>query len=464
MRRTKILLMCCAFVMLQTAYGASTPPVKAAKAVLPAKAVSPDAQRPNSQQPDPQQQVAVIDSVVAVVNDDVITRHELDDRVREVVRQLQKQDTPLPAADVLEKQILERMINDMLQAQFARETGVRVDDVQLNQAITRIAQQNNFPSSAEFRAKLEADGVDFMKFREEIRGEIISTRLREREIESKIVISDGEVDNYLANKARMGNAGEEFHLAHILVVVPEQASAEKIQAARERAGQALSQLKSGTGFAQVAAGSSDAKDALKGGDLGWLPGDRIPPLFANELQNLQPGQTTAVLRSPSGFHILKLLEKRSGNAPVVITQTHARHILIKTSEIVSESEAKSRLMEIKQRIEGGADFATQAKRYSQDGSAQQGGDLDWLSPGQTVPEFEEAMNKLQPGQTGAVQTQFGWHLIQVLERRNTDVSEQQKRQQARVAIGTFKSDEQYQDWLRQLRDRAFVEYRLEEKK
>lgn len=445
--------------MLQTAYGAGTPPVKDAKAVPPTKTVLPDSQRS-----DPLPQVAVIDSVVAVVNDDVITRHELDDRVREVVRQLQKQDTPLPAADVLEKQILERMINDMLLAQYAKETGVRVDDVQLNQAITRIAQQNNFPSLAEFRAKLEADGVDFMKFREEIRGEIISTRLREREIESKLVISDGEVDNYLANKAKMGNAGEEFHLAHILVVVPEQASAEKIQAARERAEQALSQLKSGTDFAQVAAGSSDAKDALKGGDLGWLPGDRIPPLFANELQNLKPGQTTAVLRSPSGFHILKLVEKRSGNAPVVITQTHARHILIKTSEIVSESEAKSRLMEIKQRIEGGADFADQAKRYSQDGSAQQGGDLDWVSPGQTVPEFEEAMNKLKPGQMAAVQSQFGWHLIQVLERRNTDVSEQQKRQQARVAIGTFKSDEQFQDWLRQLRDRAFVEYRLEEKK
>jgi peptidyl-prolyl cis-trans isomerase SurA len=462
--RTKTLLMCYGFIMMQTAYGASTPPVKDAKAVPPTKTISPDAQRSNSQQTDPQQQVAVIDSVVAVVNDDVITRHELDDRVREVVHQLQKQDTPLPPADVLEKQILERMINDMLLAQYAKETGMRVDDVQLNQAITRIAQQNSFPSLAEFRAKLEADGVDFIKFREEIRGEIISTRLREREIESKLVISDGEVDNYLANKAKMGNAGEEFHLAHILVVVPEQASAEKIQAARERAEQALSQLKSGKDFAQVAAGSSDAKDALKGGDLGWLPGDRIPPLFANELQNLKPGQTTAVLRSPSGFHILKLVEKRSANAPVVITQTHARHILIKTSEIVPEAEAKKQIMEIKQRIEGGADFAEQAKRYSQDGSAQQGGDLDWLSPGQTVPEFEEAMNKLQPGQMGVVQTQFGWHLIQVLERRNTDVSEQQKRQQARVAIGTFKSDEQYQDWLRQLRDRAFVEYRLEEKK
>jgi len=409
---------------------------------------------------DVQQAVAVIDSVVAVVNDDVITRYELDDRMRDVVRQLKKQGTPLPAPGVLERQLLERMITEMLQMQFARESGVRVDDTQLDQAITRIAQQNNFPSLTEFRAKLEADEVDFKKFREEIRSEIISTRLREREVDSKLVISDTEVDNYLANKARTGGSEEEFHLAHILVVVPEQASAEKIQAARDRAEQALKQLKGGADFAQVAAGNSDAKDALKGGDLGWRPGDGIPALFMNELRNMQPGQTTPVLRSPSGFHILKLVEKRSGKAAVVITQTHARHILIKTSEIVSEKEARNRLMEIKKRIEGGADFADQAKRYSQDGSAQHGGDLDWLSPGQTVPEFEDAMSKLQPNMIGVVQTQFGWHLIQVLERRSADISEQQRRQQARVAIGTFKSDEQYQDWLRQLRDRAFVEYRI----
>lgn len=410
---------------------------------------------------DPQKQVAVIDAVVAVVNDDVITRLELDDRLRVVVRQLQKQGTPLPAPEVLEKQILERMITDMLQAQFAKESGIRVDDTQLDLAITRIAQQNNFPDLAEFRAKLESEGVDFKKFREEIRSEIISTRLREREVEGKLIISDSEVDSYLANKAKAGNEEEEFHLAHILVVVPEQASAEKIQASRERAEQAWSQLKGGADFAQVAAGYSDANDALKGGDLGWRSNDRIPPLFMNELQKLQSGQTTAILRSPTGFHIIKLVEKRSGSAPVVITQTHARHILIKTSEIVPEAEARKRIMEIKQRIEGGADFAEQAKRYSQDGSAQQGGDLDWLSPGQTVPEFEDAVNKLKPGMMDAVQTQFGWHLIQVVERRNTDVSEQQKRQQARMAIGTFKSDELYQDWLRQLRDRAFVEYRLE---
>ncbi|OFZ67631.1 MAG: molecular chaperone SurA [Betaproteobacteria bacterium RBG_16_56_24] len=446
--RITALMMCYALCALQNAYGADSPAAGGTR------------KTPSS--PDPQQQAGVIDSVVAVVNDDVITRHELDDHLRVVVRQLQKQGTPLPAPDVLERQILERMITDMLQAQYAKENGVRVNDTQLDLAITRIAQQNDFKSSVEFRARLEADGVDYKKFREEIRSEIISTRLREREVESKLAISDSEVDNYLANKARAGNAGDEFHLAHILVVVPEQASAEKIQAARERAEKALGELRRGADFAQVAAGISDAKDALKGGDLGWRQADRIPPLFLNELQNLQLGQATAVLRSPNGFHILKLIEKRSGDAPVVITQIHTRHILIKTSEIVPESEARSRLMEIKQRIEDGADFAEQARRYSQDGSAQQGGDLDWISPGQTVPEFEEEMNKLKPGQMGIVQTQFGWHLIQVLQRRNTDISVQQQRQQARVAIGTFKSDELYQDWLRQLRDRAFVEYRLED--
>jgi peptidyl-prolyl cis-trans isomerase SurA len=453
----KFLMMWCVLFTVQVAHAADSPPAKPAMATTQAE----KSVRPSH---DPQQQVGDIDSVVAVVNDDVITRNELDDRVREVVRQLQRRNTPLPSEDVLQKQILERMITDMLQRQYARENGIRVDDTQLNLAITRIAQQNKFPSLDAFRAKLEADGVDYRKFREEIRSEIISTRLRKREVESKLVISEREVDDYLANKARIGSAGEEFHLAHILVVVPEQASAAKIQAAREKAEQALNKLNGGADFAQVAASVSDAKDALKGGDLGWHSGNTIPPLFLNVLQNMKPGQVSAVLRSSSGFHILKLLGKRSANAPVVITQTHARHILIKTSEIMPEAEAKKRILEIEQRIEAGADFAEQAKRYSQDGSAQQGGDLGWLSPGETVPEFEEEMNKLKPGQMGVVQSQFGWHLIQVLARRNTDVSEQQKRQQARIAIATFKSDEQFQDWLRQLRDRAFIEYRLKENK
>lgn len=399
-----------------------------------------------------------IDAVVVVVNNDVITQNQLRDKLLTTEAQLKAQGTPLPAHDVLQKQMLERMISDMLQLQFAAESGIRVDDSQLDLAISRIAEQNKFSSLGEFRDRLRKDGIDYEQYREEIRNEMTFTRVREREIESKLTISDGEVDAYLANQAKMGNNKEEFHLAHILVVVPEQASADKIKASLARADQAYKQLQAGADFAQVAAGTSDAKDALKGGDLGWRASDRLPPAFLEILNKLKPGEHTEVMRSTSGFHILKLIAKRNANAPVVITQTHARHILIKTSEIMPEAEAKKRIMEIKQRIEAGADFAAQAKRYSEDGSAQQGGDLDWLSPGQTVAGFEDVMNKLQPGQIGVAQTQFGWHLIQVMERRDTDVSEQQKRQQARSAIGTFKSDELYQDWLRQLRDRAFIEY------
>jgi peptidyl-prolyl cis-trans isomerase SurA len=304
--------------------------------------------------------------------------------------------------------------------------------------------------------------VDFKKFREEIRSEIIATRLREREVDSKLVISDSEIENYLATQDKQPDKGEEYQLAHILVLVPEQASADKIQASRQRAEQALEQLRGGAEFAQIAAEFSDAKDALQGGSLGWRPADRVPALFLDALQKMHHGEISPILRSPNGFHILKLVEQRSKGIPQVITQTHARHILIKTSELVSENEAKNRLLEIKLRIETGADFAEQAKRYSEDGSAAQGGDLGWISPGDTVPEFEDAMNALQEGQvSGAVQSGFGSHLIQVLERRNADVSVEQKKQQARMAIRTFKSDEAYQDWLRQLRDRAYVEYRLD---
>jgi len=410
---------------------------------------------------DTQKQILPIDEIMVIVNDDVVTRHELDARLAVIVSQLKKQGTPLPEAAVLEKQILERMIGDLLQQQFAKETGLKIDDVQLDKAILRIAQQNKIESLASFRAKIEQDGVDFNKFREEIRTEILTSRLREREIESKLVISDNEIDNYINNQSKQVGKGEEFNLAHIMVVVPEQASAEKIQTYRQRAEQALAKLNSGAPFAQVAAGYSDTPDALKqGGNLGWRAADRLPAMYVDAIQKLHPGELSGILRSPNGFHIIKLIDKRSKDAPVVISQTHARHILIKTSELVPESEAKSRLAEVKQRIDKGADFADQAKLYSEDGSAPQGGDLGWLSPGDTVPEFEGAMDALKVGQiSGLVQSGFGWHLIQVLERRNADVSVEQKKMQARNAIRSFRSEEAFQDWLRQLRDRAFIEYR-----
>ena len=417
-----------------------------------------------SEKIDPQKQSTQIDRIVAVVNDDVITRHELNNHLDAVTKQLQKQGTALPAQSALERQVLERMIIEMLQTQFAKETGVHVDDTQLDKALQSIAQENKFATLADFRDRLAKDGVDFKKFREEIRNEIVTTRLREREVDSKLVISDGEIDNYLATQAKLPGKGEEYQLAHILVVVPEQASADKIQASRERAGKALARLQEGADFGQVAAEFSDAKDAMQGGSLGLRSTDRIPTLFLDALQKMHPGEVSPVLRSPNGFHILKLVEKRSKDVPFVITQTHVRHILIKTSELVPESEAKIRLLEIKQRLETGSDFAGQAKRYSEDGSASQGGDLGWISPGETVPEFEKAMDALKVGEmSGVVQSGFGWHLIQVLERRNADVSVEQKKQQARLAIRSFKSEEAYQDWLRQLRDRAYVEYHLDDK-
>ncbi|MFZ2163168.1 MAG: peptidylprolyl isomerase [Sideroxyarcus sp.] len=407
----------------------------------------------------PQTQGTPIDRIQVVVNDDVITHRELEDRTASVTRMLQRQKTMLPDRSVLERQVLERMITELLQAQFAKDVGLRVDDTMLDKTILRIAQQNKFDSVGAFRAKLEQDGTDFKEFREEIRNEMISVRLREREVDSKLVISETEVDNYLTNQARQEGKGEELQLAHIMVIVPEQASADKIQSFRTRAEQALGKLRGGAPFSQIAAGYSDAQDALKGGELGWRTADRLPPIFAEALLKMKPGEVSEVLRSPNGFHILKLLDRRSKDAPVVVTQTHARHILVKTSELVSEGDAKSRLLEIKQRIDKGANFAEQARLHSEDGSAPQGGDLGWLSPGETVPEFENAMDALKTGQVSSlVQSGFGWHLIQVLERRNTDVTVEQKRQRARMSIRTVKSDEAFQDWLRQLRDRAFIEY------
>ncbi len=405
-------------------------------------------------------QALPIDRIVAIVSSDVITQIELSNRLVVVEQQLKSQGTPLPAPELLKAQMLERMIVNLLQIQFARETGVRVDDTQLDKSLRRIAQENKFSSLAEFRARLEEDGVNFKNFREEIRNEIIFTRLREREVENKLAISESEIDSFLANQNRQTGKNEEYHLAHILVRIPEQASADKIQASRTRAEKALAELLGGTDFGQVAAGFSDAPDALQGGNLGWRTADRIPGIFLDVLQKIQPNNVSPILNSPNGFHILKLIERRSKDAPIVITQTHVRHILIKTSEWMSETDAKKILLDIKKRIDQGADFVEQAKQFSEDGSAVQGGDLGWISPGETVPEFESTMQKLKPGEiSDAVQSGFGWHLIQVLERRSADVTVEQKRQRAHQAIRAFKADEAYQDWLRQLRDRAYIEYR-----
>lgn len=401
------------------------------------------------------------DRIIAVVNDEVITLNELRQRLDSVVSQLRRQGTPLPPADVLEKQMLERMVVDKVQVQFAKDNGIRIDDGQLDMALNRIAANNKMTLS-QFRQTLEKDGVSFLKFREEIRQEIMMARLKEREVDAKLLISEGEIDNYLAGDGAGGSA-EEFQVAHILVRAPESASPEQLQKLKAKTEQILDRLKRGEDFAQVAAAYSDAPDALQGGNLGFRSLNRMPNIFAEAVQKMQPSQLSPVIRSPNGFHIVKLVAKKGGASIPAVQQTHARHILIKVNEVVSEAEAKRKLQAVKERLDHGGDFAELARLYSQDGSAPKGGDLDWLYPGDTVPEFERAMDALKVGEVSQpVQSMFGWHLIQVLERRVQDVSQDRQRAIARNALRERKSDEAYQDWLRQLRDRAYVEYRWEE--
>jgi len=402
------------------------------------------------------------DRIVAVVGDEVITQYDLRQRLASALKQLQKQNTNLPPQDVLERQLLERMIMDRVQMQFARETGLKVDDAQLDQAITKVAANNKL-TPQQFKAALEKDGVNYAAFREEIRGELTMVRLREREVDSKIVISDGEIDMYLANQASTGG-GEEYHLAHILLRAPESASPEALQKLRLRGEQALKRAREGASFAELTATFSDAPDALQGGDLGWRPIDRLPQLYAESAARMQPGDVSDLLRSSAGFHILKLVAKRGGSGPVSVQQTHARHILIRVNEVVSETEARRKMENLRERLVNGGDFAELARLYSQDGSAGKGGDLGWVSPGDTVPEFERAMDALKDNEVSpVVQTPFGMHLIQVIERRSRDVSEDRKRAVARQALRERKLEEAYQDWLRQIRDRAYVENRLDEK-
>ena len=405
-------------------------------------------------------QVIEADRIIAVVNDEVITLNELKARIAAVERQLRQQGTQMPPRDVLEKHILERLIVDRVQIQFARETGLRIDDAQLDQTLARIADGNRM-DLAQFRASLEQDGIPWAKFREDIRNEIIVSRIREREVDSKIVVSEGEIDNFLESAGAAGS--EEYNLGHILLRVPEQAKPEQLVRLKARAEDIISQLRGGADFAQLAASYSDAPDGLSGGMMGWRPLERLPSLFAEVVPKLKPGEVSDAVRSPAGYHILKLIDRRGGAIKAQpVEQTHARHILIKTSELVSESEAKRRLVGLKERITHGAEFAELARLHSNDLSAAKGGDLGWLSPGDTVPEFERAMNSLKPGEVGEpVKSPFGWHLIQVIERR-MDTSKERVRQSARLALRERKADEAYQDWLRQMRDRAYVEYRLED--
>jgi peptidyl-prolyl cis-trans isomerase SurA len=404
------------------------------------------------------------DRIVAVVNSEAITLNELRARMAIVERQLRGQGVQLPPRDVFEKQLLERMIIDRAQMQFAKENGLPVSDGEVDTALRRIADGNHL-SVADFRKALENDGITWDKFREDIRQEITLSRLRDREVDNRLTISEDEIDGYLENLAKAGGSGDMVQVAHIIVRVPEQANAMQLERSRNRAMQAAEQLKAGEEFGRVAAAFSDAPDGLVGGIMETRPLDRLPSLYADAVRRLAPGDTSAILRSPAGFHIVRLIARQGGAGQMQsLKQTRARHILIKVNELLSDSEARQRALVLKERLDNGADFAELARLHSTDLSAAKGGDLGWLYQGDTVPEFERAMDALKIGAISEpVRSPFGWHLIQVQERRTEDASKERQRQMARQALRERKSDEAYLEWLRQLRDRVYVEYRLEEK-
>lgn len=407
----------------------------------------------------------LLDRVVALVNDAVITQLELDAEIKFAVVQLRSQGTPLPGPTTLQRQVLERMIISRILEQEASDTGIRVSDSQLNQALERMAAENNF-TREQFQAAMQSDGLDFNRFREKIRGEIQIARLKEREVDNKINISEAEIESYIRSEEAKGikEKDDEYLVAHILVLVPEGANADEIRAKREVADGAIGTIVGGADFRQVAASVSDAGDALEGGVLGWRTASRLPELFLDAVSGMRIGEVSEVLRSANGFHIVKLVDKRGSDTPIIVQQTHAQHILIRLNEIVSEDDAFQRLNGLKRRLElGGEDFAELARQHSDDASAAKGGDLGWLSPGETVPEFERAMDALQAGQVSdPIRSPFGVHLIKVLERRDEDLSEERQRVMARQAIRLRKADAAYQDWVRQQRDKAYVEYRLQE--
>ena len=401
-----------------------------------------------------------LDRIIAVVDQDVITEKELQEKINSVISNLKNQKIEIPSESVLRKQVMERLIANSIQIQLALQTGLKINDAQVDKTIERIAEKNKL-NVVDFKKTLEKDGTNFYKFREEIRNEITIAQLKEREVDSKIVITDGEIDNFL--NAQSKEIQDEFDVAHILIRVPEDASPEKLEKLKNKAEEASKQILSGKNFTQVSAAFSETPNALEGGSLGWKKASDLPTLFVDALKKIEMGTLTPILRSPNGFHILKLINKKGSSGPLFVEQTHVRHILIKLSEITSENEGRQKLIGIKERLENGIKFEDMAKQYSEDPSATNGGDLGWINPGDTVPEFEKTMKQLNINQiSDPIKTPFGWHLIQVLEKRSQDMSKESARMQARQQIKMRKSEEAYQDWLQELRDRSFVELRLED--
>jgi len=408
-------------------------------------------------------EIIELDNIVAVVNKDVITASELQRRQETVVNQLSAKQTRLPPESVLRRQILDQMIVVQIQLQLAFDSGIRVSDEQLNKIIEQIAADNNLSMEA-FRQELKNQGYNFAGFREEIRNDVIIKQLRQRQVGNKVFVTEQEVNAELDSQENKLNLNNEYHLAHILIAVGESSNPNEIAAAKQKAEGVVGQLKLGADFSEMAISISAGQHALKGGDLGWMKQGQIPTIATNIVIAMEPGSISDPIRSSSGFHILKLIDKRSGETKHVVNQAQARHILITPNEVVSHKEAEKKLILIRDRILAGDDFAALAKATSDDsGSARLGGDLGWISPGRMVPEFEDVLNRLKPGEISQpFRSRYGWHIVELLSRRQHDDTDAFLKAQARKLIHKRKTTEQTSIWLRRIRDEAYVEYRLNE--
>lgn len=403
-----------------------------------------------------------LNRIAAVVNVDVILVSELNATVEKVSAQLNKKGTQLPDRGVLVKQVLERLIIDKLQMQIAERNGLTIDDNTLNEEIETLARSNgvNLP---EFRKVLEEQGYSYSAFRENIRKKLILEEVRRQMVANRIKVNDQEINNLLASMEASGVGDVKYHLAHIMITIPEAPGPEEIEAARLRTSNILMRIREGSDFEQMAIAESDGQNALEGGDLGLRSLGQIPSLFTETTQHLQVGQVSDLIQSSGGFHLIKLLEK-SGEEVHMVNQTKVRHILIKTDTVNSEEDVKIRIEQLEIRLEGGEDFAELARSNSQDTlSAARGGELGWVNQGDTVPRFEAAMDKLAIGEISKpVQSRFGWHIIQVEARRQHDSTDQYERARAKQLIQSRKYEEELVLWLRRLRDESYVEYRLDD--
>jgi peptidyl-prolyl cis-trans isomerase SurA len=403
-----------------------------------------------------------LDRIAAVVNDDVILMSELNLRVALIEKQIAARGTTVPPEEVLRKQVLDQMVTTRIELQMAASKGVTVSDDQVNQTIKRIAASENI-SLEQFPDKLKAEGIEYNDFRADLRNQIIVHNLEQQVVNDQMRITPQEVDDQIRADDANGNSQNEYHLSAILIATPANPTPEQIAAAQKKAAEVYQKLKVGADFAATAIATSDDQQALKGGDLGWRKGAEVPTIFANLLQQMHAGDISAPFQSGSGFHIVKLDELKHVDNAVLVTQTHARHILVRPSALISAEQAKAKLEDLRKQILAGTDFAKLAQQNSDDpGSAPQGGDLGWTDPGTMVPEFEAETAKLQPGETSEVfQTQYGWHIVQVLGRRQADQSDVARKNKAYEAIFSRKTEEVLQHWLNEAKDAAFIEYHLD---